>query len=342
MQIFDYDGDEHLSRAELLLLLRSTVTGVRKLCGFPPVSINIFEQLVSHAFATTRSSATKKNTGMSYIELNSWVRINEDVKSFIAASSPAAIHSVKKRRRTVDVTQQQQGKRKPVNKNRLNQKEEERRMKTHAHSLQLAAKAHYNLCLQHLKSCRELRAMYKLMDSRDLNQVTLDDFTASLPSTLKPMAQDMFRAMTNGKYLHFEQLLHEVYPHMTHDEIQMLCAATRTVKRVRKLPPVKLTAEQTQEMFALFDMYNTDHSGHMSVQELTAALSATGVFTTDECREYFELADHHHHHSLSRADFVHFFHDSFVAEENAPLFQIHLDDLTPIDQIPHNHQHTLL
>jgi Ca2+-binding EF-hand superfamily protein len=353
LQIFDFDNDEHLTRPELLLLLRSTVTGVRKLCGFPPLSINIFEQLVSHAFATSSSSSSiHKKAGLSYIDFSSWVRMNEDVKCFIAAVSPAAIHSAQKKQQE---RQHRRASRKPsvhnamyhnINYSLQNQKGDNAAEMTpkKQHRLHIAAMLHKKHCLEHLKACQELREMYNAMDTQQINRVTLGDFTGSLPNTLKPMAGDMFRSMCSGKYLHFEQLLHEIYPHMTHNEIGMLCSASKKKKNrgTRRPPPVKLSAEQTEEMYAIFDMYNSDHSGNMSVAELTAAMTATGVFTKEECKNYFDLADHHNHHVLNKNDFVHFFQSSFIAEEMAPIFVAHPDDFTPLNSIPHEHNHILL
>ena len=358
-QIFDYNHDGLLSRSELLLLLRSSVSGVRKLCGFAVLSTNIFEQLVSHAFATSSSAAQQKEAGMTFAELCSWARMNEDVKVFLAAASPAAIHSAQRQRRKsvhkVNISHNSKTGGVQSNKNQDDTIPEGRRSSGHAttyksyqsaaqqqRSFHLAVEAHRKHCLTHLADCKAMKTLFDSMDKSHNNRVTLGDFTESLPSALKASAGDMFRALTAGKYLTFAQMLHEMFPTMTHEEIEMLSAATRRHKKksTRKVR-VKLTTEQTEEMYALFDMYNTDHSGHMSVAELTAAMTATGAFTVKECQHYFDLADHAHHHSLSKADFVHFFQDSFTADVK-PLFRVHPDDLTPLENIPHEHQHLLL
>ena len=57
----------------------------------------------------------------------------------------------------------------------------------------------------------------------------------------------------------------------------------------------------------------------------------------EECKNYFDLADHHNHHVLNKNDFVHFFQSSFIAEEMAPIFVAHPDDFTPLNSIPHEH-----
>jgi hypothetical protein len=73
----------------------------------------------------------------------------------------------------------------------------------------------------------------------------------------------------------------------------------------------------------------------MSVAELTAGMTATGAFSLSECKAYFDEADLHHHHYLTRADFIVFFEGFFLSETN--LFRLHPDDLTPLDAIPSSH-----
>ena len=325
-QIFDYNHDGVLSRPELLLLLRSSVTGVRKLCGFPPLSTNILEQLVSHAFATSSSAAQQKEAGMNFRELSLWARMNNDVKAYFAAVSPPTIHAA-----------QMQRKKKVVHHGNISHngggvKNQEVAIE---HPFRNAVLAHRKHVSQYLPECKELYLLFAAMDEEHKHRVTLAEFTKSLPATLKPHAPSMFAAMCNGKYLHFDQMLHEVYPFMTHDEIDMLCAATRIKKKRIKKPKVKLSQEQTEEMNALFDMYDTDHSGTMSVAELTAGMTATGAFSLSECKAYFDEADLHHHHYLTRADFIVFFEGFFLSETN--LFRLHPDDLTPLDAIPSSH-----
>ena len=345
LQIFDYSHSGVLSRPELLLLLRSSVTGVRKLCGLEPLTTNFFEQLVSHAFATSSSAVHQKEGGMNFIDLTSWVRLNDDVKHYLAAVSPASIHSAQKERKKINHIKISHGGKKRdmtgINVDQQNMSHNAQEIKHNP--FEQAILAHRKHCQQYLEPCKELREIYDSMDKNHQHRITLDEFKSSLPQSLKLMAGDMFRAMTEGKYLRFDQMLHEIYPTMTHDEIEMLCSATRKKRKARKKPePVKLTEEQTEEMNALFDMYNTDHTGHMSVAELTAVLTATGAFTVEECKTYFDLADHDNHHTLSKADFVHFFEDSFIASATKPLFRLHPDDLTPVERIPHEHEHILL
>jgi hypothetical protein len=81
-------------------------------------------------------------------------------------------------------------------------------------------------------------------------------------------------------------------------------------------------------------MYDTDHSGNMTVTELTAAMSATGVFSKEECQRYFHQASHTAgHHTLTKADFVHFFQDGFITSEAQPLSRLHEGDLAPLSEI---------
>lgn len=337
-------------------MLRSSVAGVRKLCGFAPLSIKIFERLVSHAFAAS-SDRAQQNVGISYMEISSWMRDDPDVKHFLTAVSPASIHSAQSRRRgrhshstaaavsssAQSASGMQPGRlRKKTAASHNDAEETATSTQQQHHGLHHAVASHDNHCLDHIHECRELRLMFKAMDSDEDNKVTLEEFANSLPATLKPMASDMFRSMSNGKYLLFQQLLHEIYPYMTHEEIDMLCAATAKVKKIRRPPPVQLTSDQTEEMCALFDMYDTDHSGQMSVAEMTAALTATGVFTEKECKKYFDLADYQHHNHLSKADFIHFFKESFVAVLGSePVFQTHPDDFHKFEEISNEHSHVM-
>ena len=352
-QIFDFDKDQHMHRAELLLMLRATAEGVSKISHQRPPHLQTIEQLVSQAISSTSISSAHPDHSLSYTELSHWMRSSKTVKSFLAAISPSAInrarnktqksgqhaHAESSKRETPDAAKKKRPKvlvRSPADR---------------MHALHIAAEVHRRHVMMHLEACQRLKSMYDEMDTKQNNNVSLEDFSRSLPASLRDQSSSMFRALSNGRYLHFEQLLHECYPTMTHAEISMMKAATRKSDSRNESPaPVRLSAEQTEEMCAIFDMYDTDHSGSMSVSELTAAMSATGVFSKEECQTYFQQACHAPHHTLTKADFVHFFQDGFIASEAKPLSQLHEGDLVPLSEVhasktkhgvPIEHDHVL-
>jgi Ca2+-binding EF-hand superfamily protein len=347
-----------LERPELLLLLRATAQGVSKVCCRPPPQLSVYEQLASHAFATACSPTTgaanlgaSREKGLTYVDLCSWVQANDSVKHFLAAVSPAAIRASRRshlhgRGKAHGNTTNTRRPRGGAGHRPADDEDAWTSMHKHAYlkssaaykpryELREAAEVHRKHTLQHLEECRRLRDMFDALNVSGTGAVSLSEFTRSLPASLRSQANSMFRAVCDSRYMHFDQLLHECYPNMDHTEIAMLTAATRCVRtRQRRTMPVRLTAEQTEEMNAIFDMYDTDHSGLLTVSELTAAMTATGVFSEEECRQYFDAADHLHHHALNRAEFVHFFQSSFIAEAADPLSERpEVRDLAPLETI---------
>jgi Ca2+-binding EF-hand superfamily protein len=336
-QMFDFDNDQHMHRAELLLMLRAAVEGVSKISHQRPPHAQTIEQLVSQAISSTSISSAHPNHSLSYTELSHWMRSNKSVKSFLAAISPSAIHHARNRpQKTKHRPHARGGTRKTSAATPKDvPKFLTRTAADRVHALHVAAEIHRRHVMMHIEACQRLKSMYDEMDTKNNNNVSLKDFALSLPASLRDQSASMFRALSNGRYLHFEQLLHECYPTMTHGEINMMKAATRQVNSGRdESAPVQLSADQIEEMCAIFDMYDTDHSGNMTVTELTAAMSATGVFSKEECQRYFHQASHTAgHHTLTKADFVHFFQDGFITSEAQPLSRLHEGDLAPLSEI---------
>lgn len=330
-QIFDFDCDQAMHRAELLLMLRATVEGISKISHQKAPPVQLIEQLVSQAFSST-SSSIQRNSSLTYTELSHWMRSNKTVKLFLAAVSPSAIHHARMKPRTVKRISAHHGGSQTRKSNRESRDYLQRSPLQRKHSLHIAAELHRQHVQAYLSECRSLRIMFDEMDEDGSGDIDMHEFIKELPAHLKDQGPSMFRALANGRYLHFRQLLHECFPRVTHDEIDMMMAATRKPQAPPQ-EPKELTAQQNAEMCAIFDMYDTDHSGTMSVSELTAAMTATGVFSRKECEEYFRNSLHAPSSELSRADFVHFFQDGFIANEEDPLFQVHIDDLTPLSDI---------
>ena len=110
----------------------------------------------------------------------------------------------------------------------------------------------------------------------------------------------------------FQEVLSILYPLAKKSDLEKMLAYTRA--KPKKKDVVKkftLTKEQEDEMGELFEMYDTDKSGSLSVRELTAAMTATGTFTREEVERIFEAADDDQSNEMDLAEFKAAFREAF-------------------------------
>ena len=110
----------------------------------------------------------------------------------------------------------------------------------------------------------------------------------------------------------FREVLVVLYPLATKFDIEKMLAYTKT--KSKKQEPVKkvtLTLEQEEEMAELFQMYDTDRSGSLSIRELIAAMTATGTFTRAEVEHIFSVADVDHSNEMDLSEFKAAFREAF-------------------------------
>ena len=128
----------------------------------------------------------------------------------------------------------------------------------------------------------------------------------------------MFASLDDDKSgtVTFREILVVLYPLASRSDLERMLAYTRAKpKKKVVVEKAELTEEQEEEMRELFQMYDTDKSGSLSVRELIAAMTATGTFTRQEVQRIFNTADVDHSNEMDLAEFKSAFREAFYETE---------------------------
>jgi len=165
-------------------------------------------------------------------------------------------------------------------------------------------------------------ARFKEMDTDGGGSISFKEFRNSMEdSGLYKEALGMFIALDKdlSGEITFEELLTNLYPHANAADLAQMrewAAGPKEEKRAK----VVLTKAQIDEMDAVFALYDTDHSGTISVTELCAAMVSSGVFTDEDVKRSFASADIDHDGELSVAEFRDYFSDTYFVPTDYKLY----------------------
>lgn len=88
----------------------------------------------------------------------------------------------------------------------------------------------------------------------------------------------------------FPELLAVLFPLATHTEMETMLSWVKKGPQGPNELPLTMSEEQLSELRAIFDIFDTDGSGALTLPELQAALASCGM-TRGEIRDLFESAD---------------------------------------------------
>ena len=168
----------------------------------------------------------------------------------------------------------------------------------------------------------DLRVRFCEMDKDNSGSISFKEFRGGMEeSGLYKEALGMFIALDKdlSGEVTFEELLLNLYPHANQTDLARMREWVAGPKE-EKAAKVVLTKQQIDEMDAVFRLYDTDHSGTISVSELSEAMVATGVFSQDDIRKSFGAADIDHDGELSMEEFRDYFSDTYFVPTDYKLY----------------------
>ena len=189
-------------------------------------------------------------------------------------------------------------------------------------SAQSASRAKEHQCKYTKAEVLDLVQRYREMDADNSGSISFKEFRDSMQdSGLYKEALGMFIALDKdlSGEVTFEELLANLYPHANETDLAKMrewAAGPKEEKRAK----VVLTKAQIEEMDAVFKLYDTDHSGTISVSELCAAMVSSGVFSQEDVKNSFASADIDHDGELSVAEFRDYFSDTYFVPTDYKLY----------------------
>lgn len=182
------------------------------------------------------------------------------------------------------------------------------------------------------------RDLFERLDRDGDGAVTMWEFNQELSKD--PYAAEhlggMFDALDHDDdgLVTIKEIICEMYPKATPRELQVMYEWVKPKSTTHAhAKRIQLTPEQEKEMMLVFDDYDNDHSGVLSVKELIAALTANRAFTKEEVKDYFARADISGNGELSREEFTDFFKAHFYDKNDFSL-----GDLANLDDVSREHR----